>query len=242
MDEILEDIKKIESEQIDYHKLSDDYFGVNEGKIPILISAPHGARHLRFSQKDGSLWKEEDEYTASMAIKLGELTGAHVIYVKNKTIEDPNFEEVSKYKFAIKQIVEKEQIKFLADIHGADKNNTFNIDVGIIDEKDMKQCSCPKLKPVIERSLIKFQNPLFNQKFNASHLGTITYFARHVCGIESAQFEINAKYRIIERKSDASKAIKGVEPDYKADRKDVMAMFNHLKEMILNIKEKVETR
>ncbi len=82
MDEILEDIKKIEFEEINYHELSDDYFGMIKGRIPILISTPHGAKHLRNGE-----FKEEDEYTSSMAIKLGELTGAYVIFVKNKTKE-----------------------------------------------------------------------------------------------------------------------------------------------------------
>jgi len=43
--------------------------------------------------------------------------------------------------------------------------------------------------------------------FSAGHPIRITYFVRHVCGIEAAQFEINEKYRIIERKPDSSVAI-----------------------------------
>jgi hypothetical protein len=78
MDKKIEEIKRIEYEEIDYWKESKDYYKFKKGKIPILISAPHGARHLRNGK-----WKEEDEYTASIAIKLADLTGAHAIYVKN---------------------------------------------------------------------------------------------------------------------------------------------------------------
>ena len=53
--------------------------------------------------------------------------------------------------------------------------------------------------------------------FSAGDPIRITYFARHVCGIEAAQFETNGKYRIIERKPDSSVAIEGTEPGYKAD-------------------------
>lgn len=143
MDNVLEDIKRIEFDKIDYHKSSIDYFEVVEGNIPILISAPHGARHLRPKIEKGKrtgAWKEEDEYTAAIAIKLGELTGAHIIYVKNKTIEDSNNEEVTEYKMAVKNIIEKHGIKFLVDIHGAGEDNEFDVAIGIIDKKNMEKC------------------------------------------------------------------------------------------------------
>ena len=44
---ILKAIRAIEFEQIQYHSKSDDYFGIIEGSIPVLLSAPHGATHLR---------------------------------------------------------------------------------------------------------------------------------------------------------------------------------------------------
>ena len=65
MDAILQDIRNIEFSRIDYNRESEDYFEIIEGEIPVLLSAPHGAKHYR----NGS-FKEEDEYTASLAIKL----------------------------------------------------------------------------------------------------------------------------------------------------------------------------
>lgn len=234
MDKLLEDLKKIEFEEIDYCKESPDYFNVIKGNIPILISAPHGAVHLR----NGS-WKEEDEYTASIAIKLGQTTGAHVIFVKNRTTEDSNYDESTKYKDAAKSLIEENGIRFLADIHGASPSRSFRIDVGIIDEKDMGKCSCPKLKPVIEESFKGFQTRLFNQIFDAALTGTMTSFAKRICGIEAAQFEINAKYRIIQRKPESTMAKKGKERDYKAREEDVLELFNRLMDMILKIETKI---
>jgi hypothetical protein len=236
MHEWLGDIKRIECDEIDYHTESDDYFEIIKGNIPILISAPHGAKHLR----DGK-WKEEDEYTAAIAIKLGEMTGAHVIYVKNKTREDSNQLEKTKYKEKIKEIVEDYGIKFLADIHGAKKDRDFKVCVGIIDiDENSKSCSCRGFKAVIEEVFSDFQSPIFNlEGLNAADPRTVTYFAKNICKIKAAQFEINANYRIIERKPDSSKAIEGVEPDFKAEEKDVLELLNRLKEMILRIKEKI---
>jgi hypothetical protein len=83
--------------------------------------------------------------------------------------------------------------------------------------------------------------PIFNRKnFKARKKETVTSFARKECGIESAQIEINARYRIVERKPDSSKAISGEEPVFKAEEKDVLDLFNHLKEMILTIREKID--
>ena len=122
---VVEEIREIEFEKIKYGQESEDYFETREGNIPILVSAPHGARHLRKGK-----WKEEDEYTASIAIRLGEATGAHVIYVKNKTHEDPNYIKRARYKDKIREIVQNDGIKFLLDLHGVNKDRPFKICIG----------------------------------------------------------------------------------------------------------------
>src|SRR5512136_554423 len=89
MNNLLEEIKKIEFSMIKCDEQSADYYRYIGGQIPILISAPHGAKHYR-THEGGGYWKKEDAYTSSLAIKLGQLTGAHVIYAKYKAVEDPN--------------------------------------------------------------------------------------------------------------------------------------------------------
>lgn len=235
MNRLIEEIREIEFEKIKYGQESEDYFETQEGNIPILISAPHGARHLRKGK-----WKEEDEYTASIAIRLGEATGAHVIYVKNKTSEDPNYIEKTRYKDKIGEIVQNGGIKFLLDIHGANKDRPFKICVGTR-YNNTNESSCPTYKDTIEEVLRDFQEPpIFNRtNFKAKKKATVTSFARKECGIESAQVEINARYRIVERKADSSKAMSGKEPVFKAEEKDVLDLFNHLKEMILKVSKKI---
>lgn len=237
MNPTLKDIKDTEFNRIHYNTLDDDYFEIIDGRIPVLLSAPHGAKHLRNGE-----WKEEDEYTSSIAIKLGELTGAHVIFVRNKTKEDSNFLKKTRYKDAIKKLVQEKYIRFVADIHGAKKDRPYKVNVGII-KKDANECSCPTFKAVIEESLKDFQSPLFNlDSFTAGTPGTVTYFTRHECGIEAAQFEINAKYRIIDRKPDSSQALNGKEPDFKAREEDVLEMLKYMQKMILRINGKLEEK
>jgi len=235
-DQLLEEIRQIEYNEIKYDEESADYYGFIKGKIPILISAPHGAKHFRRRE---NRWKGEDEYTASLAIELGKLTGAYVIYVKNKTREDPNNDPSSRYKMEVAKAIKQYHIKFLLDLHGSDEGRPYKVDIGIISNESGKG-SCPTFKETIRAAFSDFQPRIFNQKFCANDACTLTSFAKSELGIEAAQVEINAKYRIVERKPDSSKARAGIEPHFKADAKDVLALITRLKRMILDIDQKVE--
>jgi hypothetical protein len=234
MNKTIEDIKRIEFKEIDYWKESKDYYRFKKGKIPILISAPHGARHLR-----NGTWKGEDEYTASIALKLADLTGAHALYVKNATREDPNFDIRCRYKEEIKKITESYGIRFIADLHGANLKRNFKVSVGII-SNDSERCSCPTFKDHIREAFSSFQKDVFNlDGLRASSSGTITYFAKNILELEAAQFEINARYRIVERKPDSTEAKEGIEPRYKAKEKDIVELIEALTAMLHNINNEI---
>jgi hypothetical protein len=232
---ILEDIKRIEYDEIKYGKESSEYYGFIRGKIPILISAPHGAPHFR---RKLHRWVGEDEYTSSLAIVLGQLTGAYVIYVKNKTREDPNNDPQSKYKMAVARAVKDYHIQFLLDLHGSDEGRPYKIDVGIINDETPRS-SCPTFMETIQEAFSDFQPEVFNKRFCAKDSCTLTSFAKNELGIEAAQIEINAKYRIVERKPDSSKAKKGIAACFKADPKDVLDLVARLERMIEGISQRI---
>ena len=194
---VLEEMRHIEFSAINYDDEADPYWDYIKGSIPILISAPHGAKHYRASE---GAWKDEDAYTSSLAIVLGRLTGAHVLYVKNRTREDPNNDMGTKYKEALKEAVEKNRIGFILDLHGSGGSRPFKIDIGIMDNSPAR-CSCPTFRDILEKVFADFEPRIFNQRFPARSGGTITCFARNSLGIEAAQVEINANYRIVRSKS-----------------------------------------
>lgn len=237
-DQILKEIRDIEYNEIRYDEENQNYFRFTPGRIPILISAPHGAKHYRTREHR---WKGEDEYTASLAIELGKLTGAYVIYVKNKTTEDPNNDPSSRYKKAVAQAVKKYHIKFMLDLHGSDEGRPFKVDIGIINNESGKG-SCPTYKEIIQSVFSDFEPRVFNQQFCAKDQCTMTSFAKNQLGIEAAQVEINAKYRVLERKPDSSKAKAGIDPYYKAKGQDVLALVTRLKGLILEIDQKIENK
>ncbi len=232
--QILAQIKDIEFNQIEYGETSAKPYGFIKGLIPVLISAPHGAQHYRRDH-----WKGEDEYTSSLAIVLGQLTGAHVLYVRNRIPEDPNQGGPSKYKNLIRQVVDEYGIQFVIDIHGSDKKRPYKVDVGII-SMETAESSCPVYWGIIQEAFAGFQEPLFNQAFPAKGRGTITSFCKNVLGIEAAQFEINAKYRVLQRKPDSSKARAGRDPDFRAEDQDVLELISRMTMMIAGIHEKMK--
>lgn len=189
----IQELRRIEQDNIRVDVPSRKYFGYIKGSIPILISAPHGAKHYRARE---NRWKAQDAYTSALAIKLGQLTGAHVIFTKNKTLEDPNNAYQCRYKDFLAKVVRANKIKFVMDLHGAGLNHSFKIDVGILDGRTGKS-SCPTFKPIIERDLQDFEKIVFNKRFRANDPATITFFTWKKLRVESAQFEINAYYRNI---------------------------------------------
>jgi hypothetical protein len=221
-----DDIKEIELSHIQYNRQSADYYGYIKGSIPVLISAPHGARHYRARE---SRWKAEDAYTSSWAVKLGQLTGAHVLYVKNKAAEDPNNDIRSRYKDFLGKVVKENGIRFIIDFHGAGRREPFKIDVGTVDDRSEKS-SCPTFKPIIERAFRDYDTDIFNKRFDAKGACTITSYARNTLGIEAAQFEINARCRIIQSRSN---------PSIKADEDDVRDLMERLRGMIIAINERI---
>ncbi len=81
----------------------------------------------------------------------------------------------------------------------------------------------------MEKIFAGFQPRIFNQRFSAGADGTITCFARNSLGIEAAQIEINANYRIVESKSTG----------FKADPRNILDLVERLRRVITAIDEKI---
>ena len=186
------------------------------GKRPVLISAPHGARHWR---NDG--WKGEDEYTAALAHVLAEETNAHALYTVRRIQPDPNFDDDSDYKRTLARLLGEHDIELVLDLHGARRGRDFGIELGT-----MSGLTCPDYEATIirriewygfvrdhRRSLDRlWVNRLFK---GGARQQTVTRFVWEQCGVNAAQFEINAHLRVVRRKPDAT--LYPDEPDFAAD-------------------------
>ena len=214
---VVDEMRRIEFAQINYDDEATPYYGYIKGAIPVLISAPHGAKHYRAAE---GAWRKEDAYTASLAIVLGRLTGAHVLYVKNKTTEDPNNDTGTQYKEFLKKIIKENHIRFVFDLHGAAPGRS-KVDIGVMDDSP-SLCSCPTFRGCLEDAFAGFEPELFNRRFSAKGAGTVTFFCRNDLGIEAAQVEINANYRIVEGKTSG----------FRADPENIRELVERLRDAI----------
>lgn len=214
-------------------------FVVIERESPVLISAPHGAICLRNDQKQ--IWHEEDEFTAGMAILLGEICNTSVIATTWKTIDsDPNyhFENQSPYKQEIRRLAEARKLKWIFDLHGAALNSqtlgqTEIIDFGTRKEhKSFNPETLDILKNNVENRLGK-NNIISENKFPAyatKNQMSITAFCQENLNIDSLQIEMKPFVRIPVRRIDSSAYLSGEQ--YVGNKQMVIAMIQSLSDII----------
>ena len=200
------------------------------GNIPILLSAPHGAVHTR-DGKD----KEEDEYTAGIARLVAARTGAHVIYARRKSRTDPNTDPNAPYKKTLLKIVHENNINFVLDLHGANKDRDFGIALGTIrgqscTEEERKVILTTFKKHGIAKSgdhLSRLDLDLQFAGAGNDHRETIIKFC-HENSIHAAQIEINAWLRIPVRREDASDSDK----EFKGDEQLIRNLVEALSDIV----------
>jgi hypothetical protein len=159
--------------------------GKNNSRV--LISAPHTTAHVR----EGKV-KPAEIYTGSMAHLLQEYTGAHLIINTYKG-EDANYVEGGKYKEKIGEVIEEYDIDLIIDLHGAERERDFNLDIGTADGKTVRNNWVENLKAVFQDNGI--EHVYENHTFTANHKGSVTHHTWKHYGTEAMQLEINRRFR-----------------------------------------------
>jgi hypothetical protein len=200
----------------EFAQLDDEEFSYIRGKIPILLSAPHGAKHWRYDKRKGVDGpKEEDEFTAGMSCLIGKLTDAYVIYARRQSNTDPNWYPKIPYKEKLRQIVRDQKIQFVLDIHGAKSDSNFGIALGTMNDISCKAEQDKIIKVLGNQGFrVNTSDKLSKLAINPpAYTGsgdilngqqTIIRFVSHDLLISAAQFELNAHLRIPKRRSDAT--------------------------------------
>lgn len=172
-------------------------FTIEKGKIPVIISAPHSVNQYR----EGNL-KYSDMYTGAMAKYFNEIMGCHIIYLSKNTKIDPNYDDkkVCKYKNTLSDYIEKNDIKFLIDLHASRSEHDYLTELGTIDKNNSSLVGKNYLLPIITNAMENsLKNAIketgkgitVNTVFPAANPNTVTNFISSKNKIPCIQFEIN---------------------------------------------------
>lgn len=208
-------LRRFEAEQVrpdDPPADGDPFFRIEMGWLPVLVSAPHGARHWRRGR-----FKGEDRFTAALAYWLHRETGAHAIFSHRRASEDPNFDPGGRYKASVRRLVAAHGICFVLDLHGMSSRHGPAVELGTMHGR-----SCRRFAPLIVAGFAAqgFDGAaparlVVDLNFPASGQHTVTRFAAEQLGIEAVQIELapccrdaqRAPPEMVKRAFDALRAV-----------------------------------
>ena len=105
---------------------SDKDHVVINGIRPILLSAPHGVSQVRLGK-----YKAKEIGSVTTALYLAKLNDTYLIAKTQNNNDDANWDENSKYKNTIIDLINNKKIKYLIDIHGLSSKRKEDINLGI---------------------------------------------------------------------------------------------------------------
>ena len=107
-------------------KYKSGYAFISSPKSPILISAPHGVWQTRLGKG-----KYPEIGSARLAIALSKKNECNLIIKTKHLFDDANFDINCGYRRKISNIIKKNNIKYLFDIHGLSSSRDCDINLGI---------------------------------------------------------------------------------------------------------------
>lgn len=164
------------------------WFEVTEGRIPVIITAPHATRPMR----EGNRRFSDGGATAALAVAIGKLTGATVLYTTYEGPTDPNYYDGGEFKEELGRLIAKTKPRLVLDIHGSHPFRSYDIDIGtmggasLLGKKEL-------LFVLISKLNAEGIFSISYNRFAASGNQTIAKYASRK-GIPAIQLEINATY------------------------------------------------
>lgn len=104
----------------------DNDYSVIYGKNRVLLSAPHGVSQIRLGKR-----KMKEPGSLGIALVLQELTNSNLIAKTQNNNDDANFDECSKYKTKINNMIEAGKVDYVLDLHGLAVFRPYDVNLGI---------------------------------------------------------------------------------------------------------------
>lgn len=169
-----------------------DYFKIDKGSNNIILSAPHAYKHFRNNKI-----KVNENNTSKIVKILGILTNSHVIYTYKDSNNDPNYDMDSEYKKELSKYIKNNNIKYLIEIHGLNKDSDISLEIGSNSYKNVDE----KFVNLIKNVFSKYYDDeiLIDEKFKSQSKRRVTNYISEKNNINTIQLEINRKYRNLNR-------------------------------------------
>ncbi len=174
-------------QEIMNHELSDsnEEYIMRNGTIPIILTAVH-----TMQQDKWNIIKKSEPFTKAIAKYVAEQVNcSYYIKLKDNKI-DSNSLKTDEFKNKLRDYIVENNIKLLIDIHGADRNRDFDVEIGTLNNLSAAYSTTKELGEAFIETGIK--NIKFNDPFKG---GGITQFIYANTDIDIIQIEINRKYR-----------------------------------------------
>lgn len=172
-----------------------DYILV-KGKIPVLITAPHTMKQIR---KDGSI-KYGEIFTKAIAMYLNEECKCSYLVKIHDTGSDSNRDNHDEFKRILIDFVKKYNIKLVIDLHGADRNRDFDVELGTMNNLTADITTIRELENSFnQHGIVNIEH---NNPFKG---GAITQYLYNIKDVEVIQLEINGRYRDYKNVSELKK-------------------------------------
>lgn len=187
------EFEKINKKFDEYNEKNTESFKYIKGKEKIILSAPHSVSQIR----NGKI-KGKDIATGTIAISLQKSLNCYCIYKTRNNNDDANYDiEKNPYKDKLLEIIEKEDIKFLLDIHGAKANQGFDIDIATNNLKNVNGKTEYVTDFINIGKKYGINNITVDKVFKASTIHTIACTISEKLKIPCLEIEISKEYRDI---------------------------------------------
>ncbi|MBQ7210170.1 MAG: hypothetical protein IJS05_04670 [Paludibacteraceae bacterium] len=205
----------------DYNGRGKRDYVIQEGSIPIMISAPHATNTMR----NGTI-KCCDQLTGAICKYLHLTTNCHVIYTSRCPNYDPNYQPnefgENAYQTELADYINRHNIQFLIDLHGA-KDRDYAIEIGTAPTESDYNYSLKGymflldlIKYTFEYQLQDVELPASkktvcqNKIFGGGKQNTITKYIATNTHASCCQLEVNSLYRSLASENLLSKLIEAL--------------------------------
>ncbi len=194
MNSFLSQIKRFEADH-------NDTYDIKIGQIPVSLTSAHGIEQ----EKRGGKVKLAEPLTRGITKYVSKKTSCCYLVKNEDTGVDPNKANNDEFKKILLELIEKNHIKLLIDLHGAKKERNFDVEIGTLEGRSADAKIVGDLVECLQKNGVT--KIAFNDPFKG---GFITRTVYENCGINCIQLEINGDYRNLRKINNLKKICKAL--------------------------------